>query len=178
MPNDTRDSAILQVVDRYFASIAFTPDGVILRANRNFLDALEYELNDVLGKHHSMFVPQSDRDSAAYQKFWHDLRSGQPFTGQYERITKSGRSIWIQATYAPVFDDNGKLIEVAKVASDITSRVVVQQQVSDGLSALAEGNTTFRVQAAPGSEMYDLAETYNKSVDGLGHLQPARLIRR
>jgi methyl-accepting chemotaxis protein len=168
MPNDTRDSAILQVVDRYFASIAFTPDGVILRANRNFLDALEYELNDVMGKHHSMFVPQSDRDSAAYQKFWHDLRSGEPFTGQYERITKSGRSIWIQATYAPVFDDNGKLIEVAKVASDITSRVVVQQQVSDGLSALAEGDTTFRVQAAPGSEMYDLAETYNKSVDGLG----------
>ena len=170
MPNDTRDSAILQVVDRYFASIAFTPDGVILRANRNFLDALEYELNDVIGKHHSMFVPQSDRDSAAYQKFWHDLRSGEPFTGQYERITKSGRSIWIQATYAPVFDDNGKLIEVAKVASDITSRVVVQQQVSDGLSALAEGDTTFRVQAAPGSEMYDLAETYNKSVDGLGHV--------
>ncbi len=170
MPNDTRDSAILQVVDRYFASIAFTPDGVILRANRNFLDALEYELNDVMGKHHSMFVPQSDRDSAAYQEFWHDLRSGEPFTGQYERITKSGRSIWIQATYAPVFDDNGKLIEVAKVASDITSRVVVQQQVSDGLSALAEGDTTFRVQAAPGSEMYDLAETYNKSVDGLGHV--------
>jgi methyl-accepting chemotaxis protein len=79
------------------AVIEFNMDGVVLNANQNFLGALGYSLSEIQGKHHSMFMPAADRDSAAYREFWANLNRGEFQSGEYKRMGKGGREIWIQA---------------------------------------------------------------------------------
>tara|TARA_R110000744_G_scaffold220833_4_gene339814 strand:- start:45327 stop:46376 length:1050 start_codon:yes stop_codon:yes gene_type:complete len=108
--------------------IEFELDGTILTANENFLGALGYPLNEIAGKHHSMFVPVSERDSDAYRKFWDELRAGQFQTAEFLRIGKGGREVWIQATYNPIRDMNGNIYRVIKFATDITAQVELRHQ--------------------------------------------------
>tara|TARA_R110002072_G_scaffold2234_1_gene18413 strand:- start:651 stop:2138 length:1488 start_codon:yes stop_codon:yes gene_type:complete len=110
------------------AVIEFELDGTILTANENFLGALGYPLNEIAGKHHSMFVPVSERDSDAYRKFWDELRAGQFQTAEFLRIGKGGREVWIQATYNPIRDMNGNIYRVIKFATDITAQVELRHQ--------------------------------------------------
>jgi methyl-accepting chemotaxis protein len=102
------------------AVINFNPDGTIIDANDNFLNALGYSLDEVKNKHHSMFCPGDFVKSAAYQEFWQKLKNGQFVSGQFRRIGKGNREIWIQASYNPVFDLNGKVLKVVKYATEIT----------------------------------------------------------
>lgn len=97
-------------------------DGTILDANRNFLDLLGYTLNEVKGKHHSMFVEAAYRDSPAYQQFWDKLGRGEFEAGQYLHVSKDGRQVWIQASYTPVLDASGKPERIVEVAADVTER--------------------------------------------------------
>lgn len=103
---DEGQVALLSMVERTQAVIHFTVDGEILHANANFLGALEYTADAVVGKHHRMFVDPQYARSDAYAKFWRDFKSGKTFTDQFPRVTRTGRTIWIQVTYAPVFDKN------------------------------------------------------------------------
>lgn len=104
------------------ATIDFTLDGTILTANQNFLDTLGYDLSEVQGKHHSMFVDPEYVDTQDYKDFWQKLKGGEFFSAQYKRIAKGGKEVWIEATYNPVFDSKGKPYKVVKFASDVTEK--------------------------------------------------------
>lgn len=114
------DKATLMAFDRSQALIEFKPDGTILTANKNFLEAVGYTLDEVRGKHHSMFVTKQLRESNEYQEFWRDLGRGEFKSGSFKRVAKSGDLIWIQASYNPVFKAGGKVEKVVKIATEIT----------------------------------------------------------
>jgi methyl-accepting chemotaxis protein len=109
-----------QAIDKSQAMIEFRPDGSILNANQNFLDALGYSLSEIQGRHHSLFVEEAERASEQYRAFWSRLRAGEYQAAEYKRIGKGGREVWIQATYNPILDRTGKVIKVVKFATDIT----------------------------------------------------------
>lgn len=108
-------------VSRSQAVIEFSLDGVIRKANDNFLQAVGYTLAEIRGKHHSMFVDAAQRESAEYRAFWARLGRGEFDSGEYKRLAKGGREIWLQATYNPIFDARGRPFKVIKYASDITA---------------------------------------------------------
>jgi methyl-accepting chemotaxis protein len=114
----------LQAIGKAQAVIEFKLDGTVIAANENFLRALGYTLQEIQGRHHSMFVDPSYRESAEYQQFWRDLRGGKYQAAEYKRIGKGGREVWIQASYNPIFDLNGKPFKVVKYATDISERKV------------------------------------------------------
>jgi methyl-accepting chemotaxis protein len=110
----------VEAIGRSQAIIEFELDGTIITANENFLHAMGYTLSEVKGRHHSMFVDAAYRDSAEYKRFWETLREGKYQAAQYKRIGKGGREIWIEASYNPVLDLNGRPWKVVKFATDIT----------------------------------------------------------
>ncbi len=116
------DRALLDMIDQRFAVISFRPDGTILSANGNFLAVMGYTRDEVVGRHHRMFMPAEAADTADYRAFWDRLAKGESFQAEFRRMAKGGRDIWIQATYAPVTDAAGRVVRVIKVASDITAR--------------------------------------------------------
>ncbi len=118
---DAKVQGQIDAINRAQAVISFEPDGTIIEANENFLKVLGYRLEEIAGKHHSMFVPPEERDSPAYRKFWEDLRAGQFKSDEFHRIGKGNRDVFVQATYNPIFDENGRLIRVTKFATDITA---------------------------------------------------------
>jgi methyl-accepting chemotaxis protein len=111
----------LAAMDKVQAVIEFNLDGTIITANQNFLDALGYRLEEIKGKHHSMFADPAYAASPEYRAFWDKLRSGEFDAGQYKRIGKGGKEIWIQASYNPMFDAHGKPYKVIKFATDMTA---------------------------------------------------------
>jgi len=115
-------NGLITAINKSQAVIEFTLDGMILTANDNFLRALGYSLSEVQGKHHSMFVEPELRNSAEYQAFWAKLGRGEYDAGIYKRIGRSGKEVWIQATYNPIFDTFGKPLKVVKFATDITEQ--------------------------------------------------------
>ncbi|NGY06888.1 PAS domain S-box protein [Solimonas terrae] len=142
----------LRAISKAQAVIEFTLDGKILHANENFLKTLGYTLDEVKGQHHSMFVDPAYRSSTEYRLFWDKLGRGEYDSGQYKRIAKGGREIWIQASYNPIYDMNGKPFKVVKYASDVTEQVraneVLQQavhQTQEVVAAAREGDLMQRI---------------------------------
>lgn len=119
----------LKAISKAQAVIEFSLDGKILTANENFCQALGYSLEEIRGQHHSMFADPAYRASPEYRMFWEKLGRGEYDAGQYKRIAKGGREIWIQASYNPILDLNGKPFKVVKYASDITEQVRAQQMM-------------------------------------------------
>jgi methyl-accepting chemotaxis protein len=101
-------TAKLAALDRVQAVIEFDLNGTILHANSNFLGAVGYTLAEIKGQHHSMFVEPGHKDSAEYRALWDRLRAGQFEAGQFKRLGKGGREIWIEASYNPLLDRSGK----------------------------------------------------------------------
>ncbi len=112
----------LDAASRSQAMIEFELDGTIITANENFLSVLGYQLDEIKGRRHSLFVDPAQRDSVDYQKFWERLRAGEHQAGQFRRIGKSGREVWIEGAYNPVRDLNGRVVKVVKFAIDLTGR--------------------------------------------------------
>ncbi len=110
----------INAIGKSQAVIEFSMDGAIIDANQNFLTALGYSLEEVAGKHHSMFVEPHYASSAEYRTFWSNLNSGRFDSGEYKRLGKGGREVWIQASYNPILDLNGKPFKVVKYATDVT----------------------------------------------------------
>jgi len=113
--------ALLEALDRTQAVIEFDLEGKVLNANRNFLDLLGYELDELVGSHHSVFCDPDYVRSPAYQAFWAKLRRGAHDAGEYKRYGKNGRQAWLAATYHPVLDADGKPFKVIKLATDVTA---------------------------------------------------------
>jgi methyl-accepting chemotaxis protein len=102
-------------------------DGTIITANDNFLSAVGYQLDEVRGKNHSMFVDNETANSSEYKSFWNSLNRGEYQARQYKRIGKGGKEIWIQATYNSILGANGKPSKVVKLATDITQKMLIIQ---------------------------------------------------
>lgn len=134
--NDLR--AQLDAIHKSQAVIEFSLDGKILHANENFLAALGYTLEEIQGQHHSMFVEPAYRASADYGNFWAKLKRGEFDAGQYKRIAKGGREIWIQASYNPVFDRNGRPYKVVKFAADISEQKKVMANYEGQIAAISK----------------------------------------
>jgi methyl-accepting chemotaxis protein len=134
----------IEAIGKSQAVIEFNMDGVVLNANQNFLGALGYSLSDIQGKHHSMFMPPADRDSAAYREFWASLNRGEFQSGEYKRIGKGAKEVWIQASYNPIRDLNGKPYKVVKYATDTTAQVIARMK-SESVRSMME-------QVAAGAE--------------------------
>ncbi|MFN7103757.1 MAG: PAS domain-containing methyl-accepting chemotaxis protein [Pseudorhizobium sp.] len=132
--------AKIDAVNRAQAAIEFKPDGTILSANENFLSAMGYSLAEIAGRHHSMFIEADQANSAEYREFWKKLNAGEFVAGEFKRIGKGGRSVFIQASYNPVFDLKGRVIKVVKFATDVTCRVENVEQLASCLNNLAHGD--------------------------------------
>ncbi|MDT0618274.1 methyl-accepting chemotaxis protein [Salinisphaera sp. P385] len=128
----------LAAISKAQAVIEFDLDGTIRTANDNFLNALGYTLDQVQGQHHRIFVEPAERESAAYRQFWEKLGRGEYDAGQYKRLTRDGREIWIQATYNPIFDTEGRPFKVVKYATDVTEQVTRAADQQGQLAAISK----------------------------------------
>jgi len=141
----------IDAIGKSQAVIEFKLDGTIIRANENFLHALGYTLGEISGRHHSMFIDQAEREGPAYRGFWAALGRGEFQAGEFKRIGKGGKEVWIQASYNPILDLNGKPFKVVKYASDVTRQVLVRmgnERVRSMMESVAAGaeelNTSVR----------------------------------
>lgn len=131
-----RLQAFWVAIDRAQAVIEFALDGTVITANANFLKAFGYDLEEVVGQHHAKFCEPSLVASPEYKMFWDRLRSGAFDAGEYKRLGKDGRKIWIQATYNPVLDTDGRPIKVVKFASDITKSKMLNSEYLGKVNAI------------------------------------------
>ncbi|MHB2170064.1 methyl-accepting chemotaxis protein [Alsobacter sp. R-9] len=123
-------------IDKSQAVIEFGMDGTILTANANFLATMGYALEEIRGKHHSLFVDPQFAQSTEYRQFWDKLRRGEFEVAQYRRIRKNGDGVWLQASYNPVFDSKGRPYKVVKFATDITAQKMVLADLNGQIEAI------------------------------------------
>ena len=114
---------MLAAINRSQAVIQFGLDGSVLDANENFLRIFDYDLADIVGRPHRMFCDPSYAESDEYRNFWHRLGNGDYESGEFKRLNREGVEVWLQASYNPIFDEEGRLLKVVKFASDITEEV-------------------------------------------------------
>jgi PAS domain S-box-containing protein len=113
-------NGMLSGINATMATIEFTPEGEIIKANSIFLKAMGYQLSELKGRHHRMFVPKQIHENADYKTFWNRLASGEPITGVFERVNSFGEPVWLSAIYNPIKNANGDVIKVAKMATVTT----------------------------------------------------------
>src|ERR1700759_4918624 len=118
------------------AVIEFNMDGTVIAANQNFLDTLGYQLSEIVGKHHRLFVAPELRETTEYRAFWADLNLGKYKAGEFKRVGKGDREVWIQASYNPILDSSARPVKVIKFASDITSQKIRSMEDSGKLAAI------------------------------------------
>ncbi|BEN67699.1 MULTISPECIES: methyl-accepting chemotaxis protein [Serratia] len=132
----THKGAELSAIEHAVPMIVFSPDGTVLRANDLFLNTLGFQRDDVIGRHHRIFCDPNYVASPLYRKHWETLNKGQPITDTIKRIAKNGEAVWLQGTYAPVLNKQGKVVEIVKIASEVTERVTQAQEHRSLLAAL------------------------------------------
>jgi len=157
----------LAAIGKSQAVIEFNMDGVIQHANENFLNTMGYTLDEVKGKHHSMFVEPSYRASPEYAAFWDSLRNGSFSLGEYRRLGKNGKEVFIQASYNPILDHNGKPFRVVKFASDITGRTQAVDEIKHVMTKLTEGDLTVNIEHALDGDFAILGEAINQFINEL-----------
>src|SRR5262245_19593690 len=147
----------VEAIGRSQAVIEFELDGTILNANENFLSVMGYRLDEIKGKHHSMFADAAYKASAEYRDFWAKLNRGEYQAGQYKRFAKGGKEVWIEASYNPILDQNGKPCKVVKFATDLTKRkqqnLELARNFETGVKALVQ------VVSSSAGELETMAQT-------------------
>ncbi len=152
------------------AVIEFDMDGTIRHANENFLNTVGYTLEEIVGKHHKIFVDNERRRSPEYAALWESLGSGQHQAGEYKRIAKNGQDIWIQASYNPILDTDGNPFKVVKFATDITEVKHRYAEFQEHLSRLSNGDLTAYITSDFPGEMSVLKESLNSTLDSLNDI--------
>ena len=127
----------LDALNRSQAIIEFKMDGTIIAANKKFLDTMGYTLSEIAGRHHSILVDPKDRDTAAHRKLWEALNRGEYQAGEFRRIGKNGKEVWIQGSYNPILGRNGKPYKVLKFATDITDRKLQMADYEGQINAIS-----------------------------------------
>ena len=155
------DSQRMAALARSQAMIEFLPDGTILTANESFLSVVGYSLDEIVGKHHSMFCERDYVAGDEYRSFWPGLAGGQFLSGEFVRVARNGARVYIQATYNPLIDTNGKVYKVVKYASDLTSRMRDVEELGSALNILASGDLTHRLDRSFMPSMEGLRVDFN-----------------
>ena len=176
---------IVDAIQRSQAVIEFNLDGTIITANDNFLKTLGYSLSELQGQRHSLLVDAAYAASAEYREFWRRLNAGEFFADKFRRVGKGGKEVWIQASYNPIFDKNGKPTKVIKFAADITAVEAERQQaeaereqvrqeqehvvsvLAQSLDRLARGDLTARIEARFDGRYEQLKQDFNAAIDSL-----------
>ena len=158
------DNGKLAALSRAQAMIEFTPDGKILSANENFLATLGYTAEDIIGKHHSMFCEPTYAQSQDYRDFWKELGKGHFSTGQFMRLGKDGKRVFIQASYNPIIDDRGRVFKVVKFAFDVTDRMHAVEELGAALERLSQCNIRITLDKPFVGEFERLRRDFNKSI--------------
>lgn len=161
------NSAKIDAISKVQAIIEFNIDGTVIDANDNFTSTVGYSLAEIKGRHHKMFCDPKTVESPEYRLFWEKLNRGEFDAGEYRRVGKSGKTIWIQASYNPIFDANGKVAKVVKFASDITlmKSLIASVEETSGTLASAASELT-----AAASEMADAAGRTNSESKNAGSM--------
>ncbi len=157
----------INAIGRAQAVIEFKPTGEIITANENFLSVMGYDLAEIAGKQHRMFLDQGAADSSDYQEFWRKLNAGEYVAAEFKRLGKGGREVWIQASYNPIFDLNNKVMKVVKFATDITNRVHAVSEIGAGIAELAHNNLEHRIDHALDPAFERLRVDYNLALEKL-----------
>ncbi len=161
----------IEAINKAMGVISFNMDGTIIDINDNFLDVVGYRREDVIGKHHRMFASPEVANSTAYAEFWAKLNRGEFDAGEYQRMGSGGKDIWLQASYNPIFDLNGKPYKVVKFAADITQQKQLRMTVESVLeatavvmNAMAEGDLTRYMEGEYEGEFAQLQQAINETV--------------
>ncbi len=174
----TERGAIIDALNRSQAMIEFQMDGTIVTANENFLRVMGYTLEEVLGRNHHMFVDEATRLSSEYRDFWAKLNRGEFHTGQFKRVARSGREVWLQATYNPVLDKNARPVKVVKFAADVTEAAIKQvhaQQEQQRLQQMVENATVRLIMADRDLKIVYMNPASIQALRRLEHLLPCRV---
>jgi methyl-accepting chemotaxis protein len=153
---------MVAAINKSQAVIEFALDGTIVTANANFLGAMGYSLDEIKGQHHSIFVEPAYGQSAGYRQFWEKLKRGEFDAGQYKRLGKGGKEIWIQASYNPILDKNGKPIKVVKFATDITAQRLATANFEGQLAAIHKAQAVIEFDL--GGRILDANENFCKTL--------------
>lgn len=155
MQSSLEQASLINAISRSMAVIAFSPDGHVLEANDNFLEATGYQAAEVIGKHHRLFCSDALSQSEEYRQFWLRLNQGEFFSGQFPRLNRRGEPLWLRATYNPVFNSDGQLTKIVKFATDVTEQVLRNQQEYD--AALNAWNMAIQTRgsAQAGADVID-----------------------
>nr|WP_314385574.1 PAS domain-containing methyl-accepting chemotaxis protein [Pseudomonas brenneri] len=138
--HEHENQSLIDAIGRSMAVIEFTPQGQILSANQNFLKTVQYSLGEIVGQHHSLFCHRAEVESPAYKAFWASLNRGEFHSHRFERRNKQGQTLFLEASYNPIFDANGRLYKVVKFASDITDQVTTLRTAADSAHATSVQN--------------------------------------
>ncbi|MBK3443354.1 pili assembly chaperone [Pseudomonas sp. MF6394] len=138
--HEHENQSLIDAISRSMAVIEFTPQGQILNANENFLRTVQYTREEIIGQHHSMFCHRSEVESPAYKAFWASLNRGEFHSHRFERKNKYGKTLFLEASYNPIFDTHGRLYKVVKFASDITEQVSTLRTAADSAHATSVQN--------------------------------------
>ncbi|WP_137165923.1 methyl-accepting chemotaxis protein [Salinimonas lutimaris] len=136
----------ISAIGKAQAVIEFHTDGTIIQANENFLNATGYTLDEIQGKHHKIFCDAELRSSQEYAEFWPALASGKFFSGEFKRVTKAGKELWIQASYNPILDVNGKVFKVVKYATDITAEKLKNAYFEGQIEAIGKSQAVIEFE--------------------------------
>ena len=148
-------------IGKSMAVIEFNLDGTVITANDNFLQVLGYDLSDIKGKHHRMFCDPAYVATNDYRAFWERLNRGEFDAGAYKRIGRGGKEVWIQASYNPILDANGKPVRVVKFATDITMQRRAQNEIEVVMAALAQGDLAKKIEGDYQGEFLRIKESIN-----------------
>ncbi len=162
--------SLLSALDKSMARIEFTPSGKILHANENFLGAMGYAIDEIRGQHHRLFVKPEDVASSDYKTFWETLAAGNFHQGDFLRVHKSGRDIWISATYNPVFGADGKVKKVVKFATDITAQKNAVNIMVQALDSLAKGQLSVRIDQDLDGDFAQMKQAFNATMQQLSQV--------
>ena len=152
----------IAAINKAQAVIEFDLAGIVLAANDNFLAVLGYTLEEIKGRHHSMFVEPAFRESAQYKQFWQNLNEGKYQAAEYKRIGKGGKEVWIQASYNPIFDAQGKPFKVVKFATDVTAAKLKNADYQGQIAAI--GKTQAAIEFNLDGSIIDANENFLKTL--------------
>jgi len=173
---------IINAINESYAFIEFDLKGNVLNANDNFLKVLGYSLNEIVGKHHKIFVEQSVVNSAEYTRFWDDLKMGISQDDLFKRITKDGREVFIQAIYSPVKDEMGRIVKFVKIATDVTASteaaIATQKasaEVTRVLNSIGKGDLSQKYSINSLAELKEMGDSLNQTIELLNEQKNAEL---
>jgi methyl-accepting chemotaxis protein len=148
----------LDAIEKNIATIRFTPNGIITYANTLFLSSTGYQIDEIIGQHHKIFCEPQLYNSSDYSNFWQKLASGSPQKGIFKRIRKNGSTIWLEATYSPIINEDNQVVEVIKLCSDVSERQL------ELLSLHAKSNSISRsmavIEFTPDGEIISANENF------------------